>query len=360
MLALEFATLDSAGRALKGYFLGPLLRDLSLARKLSFICGFALFLTAILAPPAHWLRRHNWPPLLATWAVFLLAIGVLVALGFWFVPRVVDQFGNVGKQASQGFNDVQHWLTHGPLHLKQSDIDNYINSAKNEVSSRQGTLLQGALTGVSLAIEVITTTLLTVVITFFFVKDGDKISNWFVSLVAEERADELCEIGRRSWEALGGYIRGTAVNGIVNGTVMGVTLAAIGVPLALPLAFLTFLGAFIPLVGALVTGVLAALIALVAKGGVAALVVIGATIVIHNLEGYLVGPFVLGRAVHLHPVAILLALTTGTILAGILGAFMAVPVLSILVAVISYYRGERPEKAPAAEARSRPLRRATG
>src|SRR5207253_6028193 len=111
--------------------------------------------------------------------------------------------------------------------------------------------------------------------------------------------------------------------GIVNGTVMGVTLVVVGVPLALPLAFFTFLGAFIPLVGAIVTGVLAALIALVAKGGVAALFVLGATIVIHNLEGYLVGPFVLGRAVHLHPVALLLALTTATILAGALGAFMA-------------------------------------
>jgi predicted PurR-regulated permease PerM len=274
---------------------------------------------------------------------------------------VVDQFGNVGKQASQGFKDVQHWLNTGPLHVKQADIDNYINSAKHEISTRQGTLLQGALTGVSLAIEVITTTLLTVVITFFFVKDGDKISAWMVSLVAEERADHMREIGRRSWEALGGYIRGTAVNGIVNGTVMGITLAAIGVPLALPLAFLTFLGAFIPLVGAIVTGVLAALIALVAKGGVAALFVIGATVVIHNLEGYLVGPFVLGRAVHLHPVAVLLALTTGTILAGILGAFMAVPILSILVAIVSYYRGDQSDEvATEDEPDRRPLRRATG
>src|SRR6195256_5224131 len=131
--------------------------------------------------------------------------------------------------------------------------------------------------------------------------------------------------------------------------------------LALPLAVLTFLGAFVPLVGAIVTGVVAALIALVAKGGVAAIVVIGATIVIHNLEGYLVGPFVLGRAVHLHPVAVLLALTTGTILAGILGAILAVPVLSILVAIVSYYRGDQAgEVAAEDEPDHRPLRRATG
>jgi predicted PurR-regulated permease PerM len=324
---------------------------------------FALFLTAILSPPTGWLKKHRWPPALATFAVFLVALAVLVGLGFWFIPKVVNQFGDVGKQASQGFKDVQHWLTHAPFHLKQSEIDKYINEAKGQVTQRQGEIAQGALTGVGLLVEIITTTLLTFVITFFFVKDGEKMGMWAVGLFAEERSDEVREIGRRSWEALGGYIRGTAVNGVVNGTVMGVTLAVLGVPLAVPLAFLTFLGAFIPLVGAIVTGVLAALIALVSQGGVAALVVIGATIVIHNLEGYLVGPFVLGRAVHLHPVAILLALTTGTIVAGILGAILAVPTLSIILAIIGYYRSEDPEVVEAAavgDEKPEPLRTAAG
>ncbi len=324
---------------------------------------FALFLTAILAPPAHWLRKHRWPPVLATFAVFVAALAIFVGIGFWFVPKVVNQFGDVGKQASQGFKDVQHWLTGAPFHLKQKDIDRYINEAKHQITQRQGQIAQGALSGIGLLVEIITTTLLTTVITFFFVKDGDKITNWMVGLFAAERADEAKAIGRRSWDALGGYIRGTAINGVVNGTVMGITLAVLGVPLAMPLAFLTFLGAFIPLVGAIVTGVLAALIALVAKGGVAALVVIGATIVIHNLEGYLVGPFVLGRAVHLHPVAVLLALTTGTILAGVLGAILAVPVLSILLAIIGYYRGDNPELIQAAaepDDEREPLRTAAG
>ncbi|MBV9041698.1 MAG: AI-2E family transporter [Acidimicrobiia bacterium] len=325
---------------------------------------FAMFLTTVLAPPANWLKKRRWPAALATFAVFLLAACVLAGLGFWFVPKVVDQFGSVGKQANQGFKDVQRWLTHAPFHLKQADIDRYINEAKNQVNQRQGAIAQGALTGVGLLVEVITTTLLTLVITFFFVKDGEQISKWMVGLFAPERSDEVKEIGRRSWEALGGYIRGTAINGVVNGTVMGITLAVIGVPLALPLAFLTFLGAFVPLVGAIVTGVLAALIALVANGGVAALVVIGATILVHNLEGYIVGPFVLGRAVHLHPVAILLALTTGTIVAGILGAILAVPVLSIALAIIGYYRSEDPEAVAAAAddtgEKPEPLRTAAG
>ena len=324
---------------------------------------FALFLTAILSPPAHFLRKRRVPPLLATFVVFLLAAGILVGIGFWLVPRVANQFGDVGTQASQGFKDVQRWLTHAPFHLKQRDIDRYINEAKHQISSRQSQIVQGALTGVGLLVEVLTTTLLTIVISFFFVKDGDKIGKWMVGLAAPERAEELREIGRRSWDALGGYIRGTAINGVVNGTVLGMTLVVLGVPLAVPLAFLTFVGAFIPLVGAIVTGVLAALIALVAKGGVAALVVLGATIVVHNLEGYIVGPFVLGRAVHLHPVAVLLALTTGTIVAGILGAILAVPTLSILLAIIGYYRSEDPEVVEAAAEgaeKPEPLRTAAG
>ncbi|MBV8161322.1 MAG: AI-2E family transporter [Acidimicrobiia bacterium] len=322
---------------------------------------FAMFLTAILSPPARWLRNRRWPALLSTFAVFLAALAVMVGLGFWFIPKVVNQFGDVGKQASQGFKDVQHWLTGAPFHLKQTEIDRYINEAKHQISQRQGQIVQGALTGVGLLVEVITTTLLTLVVSFFFVKDGDKITKWAVGLVAPERGDEMRALGRRSWDALGGYIRGTAINGIVNATVMGVTLVVLGVPLAMPLAFLTFLGAFVPLVGAIITGILAALIALVAKGGVAALVVIGATIVVHNLEGYVVGPFVLGRAVHLHPVAVLLALTTGTILAGVLGAILAVPVLSVLLAIIGYYRSEDPEVVAAAaegDERREPLRTA--
>ena len=310
---------------------------------------FALFLTAILSPAASYLRRRGIPSLLATLAVFLLALAVVVSIGFWLVPRVANQFNDVGKQASQGFKDVQHWLTHAPFRLKQKDIDRYINEAKHQLSTRQGQIVQGALTGVGLLIEVLTTTLLTFVIAFFFVKDGEKIGAWMVSLAPPERGEEVREIGRRSWEALGAYIRGTAINGVVNGTVMGLTLVVLGVPLALPLAFLTFVGAFIPLVGAIITGVLAALIALVAKGGVAALVVLGATILVHNLEGYIVGPFVLGRAVHLHPIAVLLALTTGTIVAGILGAILAVPTLSIILVVIGYYRSKDAAVVAAAE-----------
>ncbi|MBV8295692.1 MAG: AI-2E family transporter [Acidimicrobiia bacterium] len=326
---------------------------------------FALFLTAVLAPAAEFLRKRRVPRLLATLAVFFLALAVLVGIGFWLVPRVANQFNDVGKQASQGFKDVQHWLTKAPFRLKQRDIDRYINEAKHQISTRQGQIVQGALTGVGLLVEVISTTLLTIVIAFFFVKDGDKIGKWMVGLAAPERAVEMREIGRRSWGALGGYIRGTAINGVINGTVMGLTLVILGVPLALPLAFLTAISAFIPLVGAIVTGVLAALIALVAKGGVAALVVLGATVVVHNLEGYIVGPFVLGRAVHLHPIAILLAITAGTIVGGILGAILAVPTLSVMLAVIGYYRGEDPELVEAAaesngEKQPEPLRQAAG
>jgi predicted PurR-regulated permease PerM len=133
-------------------------------------------------------------------------------------------------------------------------------------------------------------------------------------------------------------VRGTTVNALINGTLMGIGLLVLGVPLALPIGVLTFFGAYFPIVGSIVTGALVALIALAAEGPVTALVVIGITVLIHNLEGYLVGPFVLGRAVHLHPLAMLLALAAGGVIAGVVGAFLAVPVTAVAVTTLEYYR----------------------
>jgi predicted PurR-regulated permease PerM len=179
------------------------------------------------------------------------------------------------------------------------------------------------------------------VLTFFFVKDGGRITAWALDLVSESRANDARAIGRRAWEVLSGYIRGTAINGLVNATVLALGLWILGVPLVIPIALLTFVGSFVPLVGAIVSGALAAGVAIASRGVAAALIVVGLTVVIHHLEGYLVGPFVLGRAVRLHPVAVLLVLSVGTVLGGVVGAFLAVPTASVLLAVNEHYRQKR-------------------
>ena len=295
----------------------------------------AAMLTTVLAPPARWLRDHGWPPALATWAVLLLAFLVVAGIIAWLVPSFGGQVDSLQKSAGSGIDQVKHWLVTGPLRLGKHEVNHDIDQLGNELSSRASGL---ALQGAALLLELLVGVLLSLVTCFFFVKDGERITDAALRLAPAARAGELRILGRRSWATLTGYVRGTTINGLVNGAVMGVGLVILGVPLAIPLAVLTFFGAYFPIVGAVVTGGVAALVALAALGPVAALVVIGLTVLVHNIEGYLIGPLVLGRAVHLHPLAVLLALAAGGVIAGIVGAFLAVPITAVAVTIVDYYR----------------------
>jgi predicted PurR-regulated permease PerM len=297
----------------------------------------ALFASTLLAPPAHWLRRRGWPPLLATWAVFVGVFALVAAVAAALAPSIGNEFAALGPRLSQGVAEVKHWLVTGPFHLSQHQLDTFVSRAGQELRDNRSKLARSALSGVSVAVEGAGVLLLSLVLTFFFVKDGDHMARGILGLAHPAREEELRALGRRVWATLGGYVRGTALNGLVNGVLMAIGLTLIGVPLVVPIALLTFLGGFVPIVGAIVSGAVAALLALVSQGVVAGVLVVGLTVVIHHVEGYVVGPFVLGRAVHLHPVAVLLALTTGSILGGIVGVLLAVPVVAVVVSVAGYY-----------------------
>ena len=295
----------------------------------------ALFLSTVLVPPARWLQRRGWRPALATWAVFVLALLVLAAIAAVLAPNVAHDSTAVRDSTNGGVQRVQDWLVRGPFHLSRHDVKRDFNNFGDSMKSHAGGF---AVRGATLAGEIAADLLLSLVLTFFFVKDGERMAASFLRLVPLNRKPDARELGTRVWATLTGYIRGTAVNGLVNGALMTIGLIIVGVPLAVPIGALTFFGGFFPIVGAITVGALAALIALVAKGPVAALVVVALTVVIHNVEGYLVGPLVLGRAVKLHPVAILLALAVGGVLAGIVGAFVAVPTAAVIASAFDYYR----------------------
>ncbi len=298
----------------------------------------ALFVSTVLAPPARWLRGHGFPPLLATWMVFLGTFALIAGLVMGLYTLTQGQFNALGHELSGGVNRAERYLTNGPFHLSHKQVNDYVNQAKNFFTKNQGTLVQGALSGAAIALEVAGGLLLTLVLTFFFVKDGDRISGWALSLFKkEERVEDMRTLGRQTWATMAAYVRGTAANGFVNAVLLSFALLGLGVPLVLPLALLTFVGGFLPIVGAIVSGAFAALVALVIKGPVAALIIVGVTIVIHNVEGYIVGPKVLGHEVNLHPVAIILVLAAGTAIGGIIGAFLAVPLTAILIAVYNHY-----------------------
>lgn len=298
----------------------------------------ALLLSTLLVPVADRLKRAGVPPLLAAGMTFFGGIGLMGAIVFLIAPQVADQLGNLGRDARRGIEDVVTWLVKGPLDLTRAEVDNYLSQIGRQISENRSSFVSGGLRGAYLLVEIIAGAMLTFVMTFFFIKDGDHISRGVLGLFSEDRHDALIEVGARSWRALSAYIRGTAIVGLVNAAVIGVALLILGVPLVLPLVIITFLGAFFPLVGAVVAGALGTLVALVTVGVVPAAIVAGVTIVVQQVEGDVLQPLVLGRAVKLHPLVILLSLTAGAIIAGVAGAFLAVPIAAVVSASVAYLR----------------------
>ena len=226
----------------------------------------------------------------------------------------------------------------GPLELSREDIDRYTQQILDQFRSGGSGLAEGVVAGATIVGEILAGLLLGYVLLFFFVKDADRLTGFVVRQVRPEHHDLLRSIGRRVWQVIGGYLRGTAIVAIVDATIIGIGLALIGVPLVGPLMVLTFFGAFLPLVGAVAAGLVAVLVALVSGGVGDALLAAAVVIAVQQIEGDVLAPIVLGRAVRLHPVVVLAVLTAGAILGGIIGAFLAVPVAAVAVAVGSELR----------------------
>ena len=297
----------------------------------------ALSLSTVLAPPAMALRRRGLPPLAATALVFLTLAGLLTLVGVLIVPPFVDQFGELGDATSAALDDLRSWLQDGPLDMADGDIDALVESAQDQISQRQDELATGAIAGASVAAEVAIGAVLTLVLTFFFVKDGDRMLRFGLDQVRPETAEDLRAIGRRAWRTLTGYFQGVTIDGVVEGGLIGTGLAVLGVPLALPLGVITFFGGYFPLVGAVVAGALAAAVALVTQGFVTALIVVALALVVQNVVTNLIDPLVMARTVKLHPVVILVVVTAGGVLGGIIGAFVAVPVAAVTFEVVDYF-----------------------
>jgi predicted PurR-regulated permease PerM len=298
----------------------------------------ALFLSTLLVPPANLLRRRGLAPSAATAIVVISAVLLLAGLVLLLVTQVTPQLSTLRQQVTTGIEDVQTWLATGPLHISEDELTGTFDRLRGSFGGDGRGLARGLLTGATVAGEIVAGFLLTLVLTFFFVKDGGRFTGFLLDVAGEERREDARAIGRQAWETVSAYLRGVATVGLVDAVLIGIGLLIVGVPLVIPLAVLTFFGAFFPLVGAFVAGALAALVALVAKGPLAALIVIGITVGVQQLEGHVLAPVVLGRAVNLHPVAILLALTTGAVLAGIVGAFLAVPVMAVTWTILVYLR----------------------
>jgi predicted PurR-regulated permease PerM len=307
----------------------------------------ALFLATLLVPLVRWLEARGWKHLTAVLAVFVGAVLLLAGIIAGFVPLIGNELGTLRQRADEGVGEVQRFIASRPFGLSEDDLNRYLDQARQRLAENSTGLTQGAVHGVTLIGEVITGLILSLFLTFFFVKDSERFTRWILDFAGRHREGHLREIGIRSATAVGGYLRGQATVGLVDAVFIGIGLAIVGVPLVIPLSFLTFVAAFLPLVGAFLAGALAALVALVTKGVTAALIVIGITVLVQQLEGHLLAPLLLGRAVALHPVVIILALAAGAILGGIIGAFLAVPIAAVVTSVGTYLRGDEPIGEPA-------------
>ena len=298
----------------------------------------SLLLATLLVPPADFLRRHGWPSALATGLVMVLAAALVGGVVALIAPAFVDQFGELETSVDEAVNEVVRWLVQGPFDLERSQIDEGVQNGLDSLRSNAGGIGKGVLSGASLLAEVIAGLLLMIVLVFFFVHDGRGMWEFGLSLVPKGRRELVDGAGREVWTATAGYMRGVALIAVVDAVLIGIALALIGVPLVVPLMVLVFFGAFIPLVGAVASGAIAALVALISNGVVDAALVVAAIVAIQQSEGDLLYPSGGGRLSRLHPVAILLVLTAGTVVAGIVGALLSIPVAAAIWTAYRYAR----------------------
>ena len=305
-------------------------------------CTAALLLTALLQPLTARLRRAGLPGLAATWGTLLIAALVLGGIVLLVTNRVSADYPTLVDETRHTTMQVESWLSGPPFHLKSSNVQNALNNIPGYLSKHKAFVEGTVVTGGKIAAEFFGGLVLMLFVMFFLIKDGERIWAWLIGALRTDTADRVNRAGQAAWLALVYYMRGTVAVAAIHAVVIGVTLFIMGVPLVIPLAVLVFLAAFVPLVGLLVAGTLAILVTLAAKGWVAAVILLGVLIIEDQLEGHLLQPQVVGRVIRLHPLAIILSLAVGSVLAGIAGAVVAVPIVAVITRAVPELRRRDP------------------
>ncbi|MGZ4656783.1 MAG: AI-2E family transporter [Blastococcus sp.] len=287
----------------------------------------ALLLAALLQPGAASLVRRRWPRSLAAVAMLVVGLAVFAGIITLVVERFSAGFTDLANQVSQGLGQVQTFIVH-TFPITKNQLEDAVTQLQQMLVDNRGSIASGALTTAATVGEVITGLLLTLFTLFFFLKDGRSIWLWLVGLFPRESRAYVDEAGRRSWRTLISYVRATAGVALVDAIGIGTGLAILGVPLVIPLAALVYLGAFIPILGSFLAGSVAVLVALVSKGPLTALITLAVVVLVMQLEGHVLQPLLLGRAVRVHPLAVVLSIAGGFLIAGIFGALIAVPAVA--------------------------------
>ncbi|MGI5246949.1 AI-2E family transporter [Dactylosporangium sp. CA-139066] len=309
--------------------------------------SIALLLSALLAPVMGVLRRRvKLPPSLAAFLVLIGGLATVAGVLTLVVSEFVDGFPALSDKASAGVKQIQVWLTTGPLHLSGRQLDATFQAATTWLSDNRGSLTDSALSTATATIEFLALTLLILFVTFFFMRDGKRIWYFVTGIVPTPARDPIRRAGEAAWQTLVAYVRATVLVAFIDALGIGLLLFFLDVDFWFPLATLVFLGAFVPIVGATVSGAVAVLIALVDRGVITAVVILIGVIAVQQLEGHVLQPLIMGRAVSVHPLAVIVAIATGVVLAGIIGALVAVPLVAVLNTGIRHLVQHRHEPPP--------------
>jgi predicted PurR-regulated permease PerM len=331
--------LIAAALVVIGYVLGRLWAIL-----LPIVLG--LLIATVLWPLTRFLRNHGWPPALASVTVvvaFLAALGGIVAL---IAPQVADQVTELADAATEALQDVQEWLSGPPFNLQEGQFDEAVDSVINSIQGNAQNIAGYALTGATAVGNSLVNLVLALVLVFFFLKDGPRWVPWLAAQTGPQAAPHVAALSYKTWSTLSEFIRQQALVGFFDAFFIGIGLWILGVPLVIPLAVLTFFAAFVPIIGAFVAGAFAVLIALVSNGFTTALIVLGIVVLVQQIEGNVLQPIIQGRGFNLHAAVVILAVTAGSSLAGIIGAFLAVPVAALIAVIYRYVRDEFDGKSP--------------
>ena len=320
------------------YFLFRVVQELRIVA-LAFVAS--LLISALLQPTVAWLRGHGVPRALAAVITFLSGL-IGIGLVGWFVGwQVSTNLNQVTDHIQTAITQIRNWLTHGPMHLTDKQINQFAQQLSKAVGSNSDQITSFGFSTVGIVIEILTGVFLAAFCTFFLIYDGERIWGWVLRLFPPEARLAMAGAGPRAWSTLTAYVRGTVLVAFIDSASIGIGIYLLGVPLAVPISVLIFLGAFVPLVGALVTGTIAVLVGLVTHGVFTAAMVLVVLLAVQQIEGHLLQPLILGRAVRVHPIAVVLSVTVGSVVGGIGGAIVAVPLVAVTNSTVGYLKARQ-------------------
>jgi predicted PurR-regulated permease PerM len=298
----------------------------------------ALLITALLQPTVARLRRLGVPRGPATALTAVLGFVIMGLIGWFVTWQVMENIDDLSDQVQDGIDELRKWLLNSPFHVTDKQINQIAQNLREAIGANTDQITSAGLEGVQVVVEALTGILLTVFSTLFLLYDGRRIWEWTLKLVPAAARPGVAGAGPRAWATLTAYVRGTVIVALIDAIFIGLGIYFLDVPMAVPLAVFIFLFAFIPLVGAVVSGALAVVVALVTQGVFTAVMTLVVVLAVQQIEGHILQPFILGRAVRVHPLAVVLSVAAGGMVAGIGGAVVAVPLVAVTNTVVGYLR----------------------